>query len=1288
MNAMRYISAVMCCCSVWAGSPAQEMVYTELPTQKQLPVAHIHRALQDSEGYMWYATEGGGLCRDDGYEIDVFRSDARTPRLLGSNTLTCLAEDGRGRIWIGTDKGACRLDKADYGIVPVGEGTLLEQQRTEAVMAASDGTVWAAAGGRIYHYSDRDELLEEFSSEYNGQVRPVAGFYEDSRNRVWVMQQRGGLLCHESGGRHLTAAPWPCDVAPTMMVEDGQTGRFWVGTWGQGIVSYRPEAAQGRLEVHPATCSGMERSLILGFHWDESRHILWTVAMDGLYAYRMQGRELRAVDLSAFLPGGKKILDLPTADRWGNIWVPGYSPHTFILSGVQRHISRDAVRPMTEATGYPVMVDRIVEDGAGYWIWQGRTGLSYYRPRQGSHFVMGDGLPGGGDGLSYGKALEKCGNAAGIWACHGDRIVRLWHDGKGFGLQEAARLPEGYGTVSKMREDKSGNLWVATEAGLHCYTPDGRLLDTYAAQEGGVRDFVLLPGGEICCVYGTGGLAFIRGGKTAVVLDEDKACTAIATGHDGKIWVATSQGEVYTGSPGDRTFLPEPNAGNRNGDAIKAVETDPHGHVWMLADQYVKEYSPATRSFRLLHNDDREVRMDYFHTLRRMGDSICIGGIGAFCKVAPSAALDRPAQPVRPVVSAYEVDGVRHFVSPGRKRVEFTAGQDNISFSFSSLDHLHARQVSYACRLEGRGDDWTYLPQGTNTVTFYNLSAGDYTLEVKATDMHGSWGAPQECLSLRKLPPWYATWWAYTLYITALASLLGGGLYAYLRQMRHKQQQKAEERLTQMKFRFFTNVSHELRTPLTLIITPLGNLLDTVADSALRRQLQAIHRHACELLELINHLLDFRKLETGEVKVHLHEGSMGDFVRSACHAFEPLAENRQVDFRVSVPENGVYMRFDKEKMHRVLYNLLGNAFKFTPEGGMVAVSLAMAPSGEAVITVRDNGCGMTAEEAAHAFDRYYQGSRAAGHTGSGIGLHLVKTYMQMQGGRVEVDSKPGQGTEFRVYLPLQQAPSETTGAEHREPDMHPPKKRHSVMVVEDNGELRTMLVQHLSAEYNIHQAADGHEALELLEHHEVDIVVSDIMMPGMDGLELCRTVKSDVRTSHIFVILLTAYSGDAHALQGYKAGADCYLAKPFSMEILDNRIRHFMALQDRRKLIFLSGVEFRAEEVATTKVDEDFLQKAVACVERNLDNTGYTVEQFSADMCMSRMNLYRKLQSLTGQSPSEFIRGIRLKKAAQILSSHRLPVSEVADQVGFSTPGYFSKCFKEMFGVLPTQYNP
>lgn len=1269
---------------------AQQMRYTELPTQDRLPVAHIHRIFQDREGYMWYATETGGLCRDNGYQVDVFRSDARTPYLMASNEITCLAEDSVNKIWVGTDAGVYCLDKRDYTIRPLG----VHQGRTEAVFTASDGSVWLSTGSVIWHLTSDGDSLQTYASQWNGVPKMVNNFYEDTKGRLWATQWQGGVIRLDEKEKAFVACPWPCDASPVQLMETSVPGTYWVGTWGRGVVSYslNEKNWEATVTVHPETWGQRpfsHQGQVLSFLSDGRRQLMWVSAMDDLYAYCAENGLLKSVGLEEVLPGGKKILDRMIADRAGNIWVPGYSPHTFILSDEHLGIRRDPVKPMSDRTGYRVMADRVVKDGSGYWIWQGRTGLSWYAPLAATIEFSGDHTTGARCRVD--KEIVKRSGASGIWAIEGNRLIHVWHAGNGIEWKEEMRVDNG-GRITALMDDGKGRVWIGSDDGLFCYVTQRRICTTLLQNTGRVRDIARDGEGKVYLISDSLGFVSLTpdGNSRRIVADEEFSSLAVA--RDGTVWVASLLGKVYAYSPNKKSWKEDEYAGNSNGDAVKAIETDGLGHIWILSDQYVKEYNPANRAFRILRNADRTVDMDYFHTISREGDSICIGGIGAFCMAAPSAELDAPSRQTVPVVSAVSIDGRARLIGVQEKKLQLEAGNTNVEFMFSTLEHLYADRISFAYRLAGWDTRWNYLPQGVNTAYYVNLPKGEYKLEVKATDRFGCWGQTVTGLTVERLPAWYETVWAYTWYAVCGILAIFGGCRAYFKRFRQRQEEQMKQQLTEMKLRFFTNVSHDLRTPLTLIMTPLSSLLTTVSDEHVRRQLNLIYRHAQDLLQLINRLLDFRKLQMEEEKLVLQYGDIGEFVYGAFQAFQTLADEKGVDFKYQSPEGSVfYMCFDRDKMHRVLYNLLNNAFKFTSCGGTVTVSWH-SDGNRLRIEVRDTGGGIAPDELKHIFECYYQAGagKTGTTTGSGIGLHIVKEYVEMHQGQVEAESTPGYGTVFRIELPTglcvgadRDVPSDTM------PDVQSPLeegKRAAILVVEDNEELRRLLCKRLEQDYVVWEAENGLEAERIVLSKEIDVVVSDVMMPGMDGYELCNRLKNNIRASHVFIVLLTARGGDESKLKGYEAGADCYLTKPFNMEILLNRIRHLIALRQQRKRVFLQSVEVRAEDLTVSKIDEDFLKKAVEAIERNLDNTAYSVEKFSEDMCMSRMNLYRKLQMLTGQSPTEFIRGIRLKQAARLLEETALSVTEVADRVGFSTASYFSKCFKEMFGVLPTQY--
>lgn len=1299
--ALKYYISLIICLLITLSASSQQVVVTELPTQKLLPVAHIHNILQDSEGYMWYATEGGGLCRDNGYQIDVFRSDLNTPHLLASNDITCLTEDNDHHIWFGTKRGLYKLDKTDYTITGSTEEAL-QKQRIDAVRAVRDGTVWVSAEGMIYHYSADGHLLGSYLSEWNGNRLNVSDFYEDSRQTLWVMQGGGGLLQYHSKTDTFSPHQWTCDAPPVQMIEDAQNNCYWVATWGRGVVRFTPSADgqtnAATCQLQTATLEDTEqnphKSQLLGLLKDSKQGTLWVVALDDLYAYRVVNHELQAVSTAGFLSDSKKILDKIIEDRSGNVWVPGYSPHSFILSFDSNKIKRFPTRAMSAITGYPVMADRTIREEDYFWIWQGRTGLSIYHPASEQISFASD-FPDEAGKYYIIKCIEKCRTQPGIWAACGDaRIVHLQHEDMKMKVIKEIRIPDAR-QVRVLKEDDRGNLWIGTEKGIYQYSQSDGEIKEVEGENKVINDIAVSKDGSI--YYITEALELLRlnpEGKKNIIVGENYSSVVIAP--DGKVWTATLEGNVYSYEPQSGTIEREVTACNANGDAIKSMTIDDLGHLWLLADQYVKEYNPKNQSFRILHNSDRFIQVDYFLSIRKVEDgTICLGGIGAYCLVTPSAELDQSPTDIMPVISSVKIDGNTHIMGRNTKQLDLSADNVNVEVSFSTLEHLHAGQISYAYRLKGWDTNWNYLPTGSNTAYFSKLPKGNYTLEIKATDIHGCWAQPAVCLQIHRLPAWYETWWAYTFYILSALLIIAGLLRMYFTRLHRKQEKRMEEQLTQMKFRFFTNVSHELRTPLTLIITPLSSLLSDIQEGVLKQQLVSIYRNAQDLLQLVNQLLDFRKLEMNGEKLHLTNGDIYEFISSVGKEFNALAGNKQIDYSVLLPDETLLMHFDQEKVQRILYNLLNNAFKFTPSGRKIQVSTEMISKEEVPyigIIMKDTGKGIAPEVLPRIFDRYYQseaGNNKSSTTGSGIGLHLVKEYVSLHNGFIEVDSEKGNGSEFRLYLPTNLTEDSLPARdENVSSESDPSPSRKTILLVEDNEEFRRFMSRKLSQKYQVWEASNGKEAETIALEKEIDIMVSDVMMPEMDGFELCNRLKGNVKTSHIFIILLTARVGDESMLEGYKSGADFYLTKPFNMEILNNRIEHLLALQQKRKQMFLTEIEVNSEELTSSIVDEKFLKKAVELVEKNLDNSDYTVELFSNDMCMSRMNLYRKLQSITGQKPTEFIRSIRLKKAAQLLINSKLSVVEISERVGFSTPSYFSKCFKEMFGVLPTQYQP
>ena len=724
---------------------------------------------------------------------------------------------------------------------------------------------------------------------------------------------------------------------------------------------------------------------------------------------------------------------------------------------------------------------------------------------------------------------------------------------------------------------------------------------------------------------------------------------------------------------------------------IMSRVTDDSGAVWSaFSNRITMEKETGDGVLKVVFDADDGISCGALleqSALKHSDGHLYFGGTVGFCIIDPGKSIPG-GYGLRPVVSSVKVRGEQR---PFMGGLTLRHNETDISLEFSDCNYANPSLSVYRYRLEGFEKEWHIISsqaQGLAAYTF--LRPGHYTFEVESSTGGTAWGETTE-IPIEVKPPFYASLFAKVLYILlALAAATGLWLAMYNRNRKQlarqaeAEEQKRQEELNQMKFRFFTNVSHELRTPLSLIILPLESLMKDKEGSDEYPKLETMHRNAKDLLTLVNHLLDFRKLEMGGEKAQLRAGNFSEFVVNVLDAFRDAAARKNISLSVTDETDNPIMQFDSSMMQKVVNNLMSNALKFTPEGGAVRVRLNNAPDNQIRLEVEDSGIGIPAEEVESIFDRFYRSSNAASATGSGIGLSLVKQYVELHGGKVSVSSVQGKGSLFTVLLPAMVSADELDGSEKPSAVSDGRKK---IMVVDDNADFRRYLRDELSRDYAVTDASDGVDCLSKLPDLQPDMVISDVMMPGMNGFELTKRIKEDISTSHIPVILLSARMSEDVRTEGYEYGADAYLTKPFRMEMLQARIKNLLEEREKRIRSFSTKAEVSPTHVTITTVDQKLMARITEKLEPNMDNPDYSVEQLASDVGMHRMNLYRKIQSLYGMTPSEFIRAMRLKRAAQILGDDpNLNVIEVAEMVGFGTTKYFTKYFKEMFGVLPSQY--
>ena len=815
--------------------------------------------------------------------------------------------------------------------------------------------------------------------------------------------------------------------------------------------------------------------------------------------------------------------------------------------------------------------------------------------------------------------------------------------------------------VRTMLEAPDGSFWISVYGGVGRFDPSTgeiRLLrDSHPELENQriVRTLSFLEDGSLSAAGDNGSFRYSVTGDSVISVSSDNP-------------FLTSGGRVMSrviDESGDQWFTTFSRLGHiRNGGDEQEITT------------YGAEYGVSCGAF--LENS----------VLRHSDGKLYFGGAAGFVIADPAAANLRDYG-IAPVISSVTVSDIRHDVSGGKLQLKYN--DSDIRIVFSNLNYANPTLSVYRYRLEGQDKKWHIVSSVKHAQAVYSsLPSGRYTLTAQASNNGADW-SPYTNLEIDVKPPFWKTKLAYLLYAFLVVAALAGVFELLYTRQKHKLQRRAEDErhrqekeLSEMKLRFFTNISHELRTPLSLILLPLESIMkEKDKGTEEYSRLDTMHRNAKSLLDLVNHLLDFRKLEMGGEKIHLAKGNYSEFAASLVESFKSAAAEKNMTLEFTDETSNPLVDFDKSMMQKVLNNLISNAFKYTPSGGAIEVRLTSGD--ESIRTeVKDTGIGIPQKDLAEIFDRFFRSSNASAETGSGIGLSLVKQYVEMHGGTVGVTSQEGEGSCFWFEIPC----ADDSEAAQEASDAEPVSEQKRILVVDDNQDFRDYLQSELSSLYSVSVASSGEEALKKIEQVRPDIVVSDVMMPGIGGLELTRRIKENVETSHIPVILLTARTSEDIRTESYEYGADAYLTKPFLMEMLQARIKNLLEEREKRIRTFSTGADVSPMHVTITTVDQKLMSRIMSFLEKNMDNTEYSVEQLASDVGMHRMNLYRKIQSLYGMTPSEFIRTMRLKRAAQILADDpNINVSEVADMVGFNTPKYFTKYFKEFFGVLPSQYN-
>lgn len=734
---------------------AQNFTILPLPTQRLLPASSVHCLIQDAEGFLWYGTEGG-LCRDNGYQIDVFRP-ANTDQGQEAYKVNCIAENAGGDIFFGTADGLFRVGKKDYAIHRVELDDT--QHFIEALTMDSQQHLWVGTNGSVFECDEEGRCIRKFPCNLNNQPASVASIMEDSNGTIYVLQWRSGILRKNRGEKAFSSLQWTLSATPLQMMEDIQNQCYWVLTSGAGIQRMFIEGNSCLLKAQPATMGDAMRNRTLYMLRDNRHGLFWTTTHDNLYAYRLgDDGQLQEFPLTAWFPMGKKILDQMCQDKNGNIYVAGYTPHTFIISSPNGDILRQPIDAIRRQTGYPLLADRSVYDNDHFiWIWQGRQGLMLYQREDDSV----ESVP-----FSCDRTIQHC-SLGGIWASFGSSIYHLWQIDGTIHQEETIKVPE-EAHIRCMYEKAGEALYFATDSTLYRLTLAGLQLSTMASIPNAPHDIALGRDGTIYLALGNGGIWQVTFAGDVQRMDQShESFLSVCTLADGSVWTSTSEGNVYHYSPANGKLSRESLLCSTNKAAVKSIRVDGLGHIWTMTDQEVCEYAPQTHAFRTFRSSDPSIDVSYFYTFELIDQShMCVGGAGALIEIQSSAELStQESAQVHPRLTAVLVNGEKRLVGYDAKKLSLAADEEDVTLQLTTFDHLHASSISFAWQLEGVQEEWIYLPQGTNSIILNNLPKGNHNLRVIATDRHGLWSQPVCIITIHRAAHWWETWWAYLIYI-------------------------------------------------------------------------------------------------------------------------------------------------------------------------------------------------------------------------------------------------------------------------------------------------------------------------------------------------------------------------------------------------------------------------------------------------------------------------------------------------------------------------------------------
>jgi signal transduction histidine kinase/ligand-binding sensor domain-containing protein/AraC-like DNA-binding protein len=1294
-----------------------EFYFEHISVEQGLSHSTVIDIVQDKQGFLWFST-WSGLSRYDGFTFMKYFSDPVDTNSLSDNSLRGMAITDDGKIWIGSSNGLTVYDPLTDKLTQVSD--LLNDDEILHAQKDDNGDLWFKSDYEnllYYNYSEATFTkypLREITSIKNIAIRC---FWVNSDNKLLIGTTRG-LFSIDVDSIKMTGKIKIKQIIKDKiiwsMLED-EDKNLWIGT-DKGVITFpdKDVAKKAGVNLQEYITDFMisdDKKLWVGTYYglhvydlkknkqsgylfpddhvekiyQDNSNVIWvSIRGEGLYKFSSERKQFPAaidVDVQVF-----SVFE----DDDKNLWI---GSHTGILKINQ--LTKTKKNYKIQSPNFPPP-HIIIKNKYGE-MFTGGLGVTAYSkeldkfmPLNVNHSISPDFkskvVPG-----NFGWVFTLFDDDEYMWiGCNGllryeyktRRLSRILNRSTGENL-----FPN---FVTNIHKDKKNNMWIGSSNGLFLFDPESEKIEHFTPDQSDLQS-----------------------------ISDNYVSKIIDSKEDNILWIATGFG-LNKFDTKTRKFLNYTTEHGLSNNGIQNLFYDEKGFLWMSTNNGISRFDPQDETFKNYYKSDGLQDNAFSSAYFKNSDGkIFLGGSGGITAFYPDSIRDNLDFP-NIVITSFKLFNQEAKLDTAinhRKKITLLHNENVFSFEYAALDFTNSLRNQFAHKLEGFDKDWIFTGN-KHDVTYTNLDPGEYTFHVKGTNHDGIWNEKGTSLRITILPPIWATWWAYLIYAISFLILvyflrryeLNRLSFKHGLELKDTEARKLHE-VDNLKSKFFTNISHEFRTPLTLIFGPAKDISEKAKDEDIKHSAGIIKRNANKLFELINQLLDLSKLEAGKMTLETSEQDIIPLLKGLVLSFTSFAERKKITLQFNTIVDYLNVYIDNDKIDKIITNLLSNAFKFTPKGGKIDFTVEKLKK-EVEMRISDNGIGIPEERIVKIFDRFYQvdGSYTGESGGTGIGLALTKELVELHKGYITVDCKEGEGTTFRVRLPL--------GKEHLKPEEIVEKEikgvttktieetefipgtekrkatvdilletsKPQLLVVEDNLDVKNYIVSHLEKDYGIEEAIDGEDGFTKSIEQIPDLIVSDVMMPKMDGFQFCAKIKIDERTSHIPIILLTAKASGESKIEGLETGADDYIMKPFDAKELKVRIKNLIEQRKKLREHFQREGIFNLDNKNITSVDKKFLEKAVKIINEHLSDSLFGVELFANKIALGRATLHKKLVALIGEPPSELIKRMRLDKAAKLIEINFGNISGIALEVGFNNPAYFSECFRKQFGVTPSQY--